>query len=373
MTQQETKTSAQNDLETSARAAGAAGLAYSEWASSDATFALVERADGETRKGVDTGPCEAAFAEGRSEHRAKSWRSVWTTAPADYDQRGTETAEGPFSWEGRQLRRVLVEPDFYPYQTARYASGMGGAWEEDPRVGDARIAERIANERFERELHAARRAGGLLWIREVDAGFLFGDDDAADEEARQHGIGWSDVRAERTRRNEEKAAAERAVVWKRCRASFADGATLIDEGTKGSYSSFGNGWIPGQPKRAWRECKVKSHYDLRNAGDADKAEVVGEGHESAGSLELVAGHLLTGRYRLARPDEHVPPLAVVKRFGREPFDAIFRVEAEGATVWVGSPTFGVLVLDDAGKVVRKKKLVEAATHAWREKMFGGPK
>lgn len=379
MTQQETKTSAQNDLETSARAAGAAGLSYNDWASDDATYELVMRLDAETdRKNApsrgELQSWEAAFREGRRESRAATWVSIWTTASEDYDQFGTETAEGPFPWEGKQLRRVLVDPSYDAHQCARYGSGSGGAWEEDPRVTDARIAERIANERFECELHAARRAGGLLWIREVDASFLFGDDDAADEEARQHGIGWSDVRAERTRRNEEKAAAERAVVWKRCRASFADGVTLIDEGTKGSYSSFGNGWIPGQPKRAWRDCKVKPHYDLRNAGDADKAEVVGEGNEVVGSLELVAEHLSTGRYRLARPDEHVPPLAVVKRFGREPFDAIFRVEVEGATVWVGRPTFGeVMVLDDAGKVARKKKLVERAMCAWREKMFGGAK
>lgn len=365
---------AQLDLERSAREAGAAGRSYNDWASDDATYELVMKVDSESPRGADMKPIEAAFAEGRREHRAKSWRSVWTTAPADYDQFGTETAEGPFPWEGKQLRRVLVDPSYDAHQCARYGSGLRGSWDEDPRVTEARIRETLAAERFEVDLRAVRRAGGLLWIREAPDDFLCGDDDAADEEARKHGLGWDDVRAERRRREEEKVAAERAATWARCRASFADGATLIDVGTAGFRGTYG--WVSGQAKQAWRSCSVKPHYSCED--DAELAVVVEEGArpyggESAGSLEQVASYLASGRMRIAGPDEHVPPRVVVQRIG-QPFDEILRVEVDGAVAWVGGPTFGdALVLDDAGKVVRKKKLVERAMHAWREKMFGGPK
>jgi len=161
-----------------ARSFGAKGKALTDLTFSDEFVNAVEavesdgRYDRKTRERV-----ESAYCEGRREWRlAGGWKTAWTTAPNDYDGFGTEMAEGPFEWEGKQLRRVLIDPDFFSWQTGRYGSGGHGDWDEDPRVTEARIKERLANERAEREASEKRRANGLTWIRTAD---IDGDDDAA--------------------------------------------------------------------------------------------------------------------------------------------------------------------------------------------------
>jgi len=363
--------SAHEELEASARAAGKAGKSYTDWSFSDEVSEAVGALDRKDRR-VDTARFEAAFCEGRREYReGGGWKSVWTTAPADYDGFGTETAEGPFEWDGKQLRRVLVDPGFYGWQTGRYPV----CWDEDPREVEAKIKAKLAAEKAEREAREQRRAEGLVWIRTVEQFFLNGNEDVVDEEARAHGLGWEDVRAERRRRTEEKAAAERAAKWAVCRAAFKDGDTLVDDGAPSREGQYGFR-IPGRDPRVWRSVTVRPHYAV--ADDAEEARVVvwkrGKyvvEEDFIGSLENVAGRIARGELRVARPDEVFPPKVVVDRLcgSGQSWKDVFRAPS-GA--WVGCPLFGqTMVLDDAGRLVRKKAVVEAALVAYRENKYGG--
>lgn len=348
-----------------ARAAGASGRSYSDLCYSDEWAAAVDEIDA-SGGDVDSRTFEAAYCEGRREWRlAGGWKTAWTTAPAGYDGFGTETAEGPFEWEGQQLRRVLIDPEYFSWQTGRYGSGGRGDWDEDPREVETRIRTKLAAEKGAREAHEQRRAEGLAWIRtaEVD-----GDDDLRDEEARAHGLGWEDVRAERRRRTEEKAAAERAAKWEHCRTFFEDGRTLVDDGAPSRAGSYGFR-IPGRDPAVYRKVAVKQHYDLRHRDDPNEAEVRTAEGERVGSLENVAGRIDRNELRIARPDEVFPPKPVVDRL-RVPWKDVFRAPSG---VWIGRPLFGseLVVLDDNAHLVRKKAVVEAALVAYRENMFGG--
>lgn len=352
-----------------ARSFGAAGKVYTDLTFSDDFVAAVEAVEAEVGGRLDRATkegFEAAYCAGRREWRlAGGWKTAWTTAPADYDGFGTETAEGPFEWEGKQLRRVLIDPNYYSWQTGRYPVD----WAEDPREVEARIQAKLAAEKAEREAREQRRAEGLVWIRTAR---IDGDCNAVEETARAHGLGWEDVRAERARRVEEHAAAERAAKWAVCRAAFKDGDTLIDAGTEGYRSPYG--WVPGQEPRAWRRCKVEPHYACED--DASQAMVVSDDdlRTSVGTLEVVAWWIASGRMRVAGPEDVVPPRAVVERIGAR-FDKIARVEAFGKVAWVGRPvgSAGALVVDDDGHLVRAKKLREAAESVQWEIYFGGLK
>lgn len=352
-----------------ARSFGAVGKPYTDLTYSDEFVAAYEAVEVECDGRVDRATkegFEAAYLAGRREWRqAGGWKSAWTTASTDYDGFGTETAEGPFEWEGKQLRRVLIDPSYFSWQTGRYPVD----WDEDPREVEAKIQAKLAAEKAEREAHEQRRAEGLVWIRTAD---VDGDDDAVDEEARAHGLGWEDVRAERRRRAEEKVAVERAAKWAVCRAAFKDGDTLIDAGTEGYRSHYG--WVPGQEPRAWLRCKVQPHYSCED--DASEARVVSDEdlRNTVGTLEVVAGWLASSRMRVAGPEDLVPPRAVVERIGAR-FDEVARVEAFGKVAWVGRPvgSAGALVVDDDGHLVRAKKLREAAERVQGERYFGGLK
>jgi len=349
--------SAQETLEKAARAAGAAGVTYEAWTYSDELQALIEPMNGD----FDTDAVEAAYCEGRREHRSATWSSIWTTAPEAYDQHGTETAEGPFDWKGKKLRRVLICPPYFAFQTARYASGLCGEWEEDPRVTEAKRNETIARERAEAEERETRRIAGLEWIRAVDDAVLEDRNDELDAQLRARALRWEDVSAERKRRAAEKEASERAATWARCRAAFEDGATLIDKGTPTTRGYWGP--IPGREPDAWRSVMVRPYY--AKSDDALEASVFGEGGVRIGSLHLVAERIEKGEIRIAGPDDIVPPRAVVARIGGS-FKEILRVEVDGGIAWVGRPLFAAepLVLDDAARVVRKKKAREVALAAY---------
>lgn len=355
-------------LETLAREAGKAGVSYSEWSSTDAVFDAVSALDAANVR-FDTRKIEAAFCEGRREYRLNGgWRSIWTTASADYDQFGTETAEDCGEWHGRQLRRVIADPHHADYQCARYGSGGHRADYEDPRIEEARYQAQAAREKAEREEYAARREAGLAWLPTADDALVEGDEDAFDDELRARGLRWEDGRDEKKRRALAKKAAERAATWARCRAAFEDGATLVDPGSEG-YRGF-YGWVKGRDPYVWRAVKVEPHWSY--ADDAEQAIVLGEGHENVGTLADVADRLAKGELRVAGPDEHFPPRAVVQRLG-VPFTEVLRVDVDGRIVWVGRPAFGgdVIALDDGAKIVRAKAIREKAERAYLAHKYGG--
>lgn len=359
-----------------ARSFGAKGQKFTDLTFSDEYVDAVEaveadggRYDRMAREGV-----ESAFCDGRREWQlAGGWKTAWTTAPTGYDGFGTEMVEGPFEWEGKQLRRVLIEPEYLSWQTGRYGSGGHGDWDEDPRVIEARIRETLAREKIDIELGKARYAGGLFWLRETSDEFLETCErfeDKVDVDLSARGLTWKDLRTEQRRRRDEKATAERAAKWAACRATFKDGDTLIDVGVNGHQGYYG--WISGIESRAHTRCKVKPHYSCEN--DASQARVVSDDdtQTSVGTLELVASWLVSGRMRVAGPEDVIPPRAVTDRL-RISWKDVLRVDVNGRIVWIGRrfASSETLVLDDDGHIVRAKKLVDAAESIRRECHFNG--
>jgi len=297
----------------------------------------------------DQDAIEAAFREGYRQHKlAGGWRTIWTTAPADYDSFGTETIEEGGEWRGKQLRRVIVDPTHLDYQTSRYASGLHGYWDEDPRVEESRWQARHEQERVERAAQEAKRAAGLTWVRTATEAELE-DEDALHE----RGLRYQDARDETRRRQEHAAETARAAEWARCCAIVSEGSTLLDRGESSRRDQFGV--IPGRASHVYYNVRVVRGWP----DDADHANVVGEGNDTAGSLCYVADWITSGRMEVVSQDD-VPPRPVVQRIGHEHVKDIQRVDVQGRSVWVGRATFGEqLILDEKGHVVRAKKVLAA--------------
>jgi hypothetical protein len=341
------------DLPALARAAGLAGEEWFAWTGSDAVQAIVNASDD-----VHAEPIEAAFNDGVRERRltVDGWRVAWTTAPEDYDTYGTETIEVCGPYHGKTLRKVLVDPRRATYQFDRYGSGLHPTWDEDPRETDRKIAERIAADKAEREVREAKRADGIAWLQTLDAAAIDDDSSEAFDTFESRGVGYTEVRAERARRAKAAADAERAATWARIRATIPDGATIVDDGAPGERGVYG--LIPGRDPCVWRDVRIVPSYD-----DPDKGEVRDESGEDVGSPLLVADYLASGRLRLTRDGEIFPPRAVVLRAGGwSRLREIRRVEAVGKVVWVTRAMFAsdFMVLDDAGHLVRSKKVAETA-------------
>lgn len=344
----------QQDLEASAHAAGLAGEDWSHWTCRDE----VQDAAG-TPPGLDTDALEAAWVAGLRERRlAAGWRIVWTTAPEDYDWTGmgTETVERCGEWHGKPLRRVIMDPHHASSQIDRYGSGLHPAWDEDPRVEAARAAERRQElDRLQAE-RAARREAGLAWIATASDEEL---DDYDTVEA--HGLDSKDSRAERERRAKDLAEEYTRREWKRCLEMIPEGATLIDDGEPSQRGQWGV--IPGREAHVWYNVRIERGWP----DEADRANVMGEGRDNAGSALLVADWIGSGRLRVAKPGE-VPPHPVAKRIGLDRWRQIRRVEVDGREAWVGRALFAseALVLDAKGRIVRSKAIQQAALAAWNE-------
>lgn len=348
-----------------ARAAGKAGRSWGEWSMSDDAQALIT-----TVEYLDSDAVEVAFAKGRRETLAATWRTVWTTAPAAYDGGGTDVVETCGEFHGKDLRRVLIDPHDYTWQTDRYASGLHGSWDEDPRVEETRVRDTAEKERVRRVEDAARREVGLVWLATAPLSEIEDTDENYDL-WHAKGLRSDDARAERVRRQDAESAAKKAAEWARCIALVPDGATLIDDGCPSKPGSFGYR-IPGRDPGVWQVIRVEAGWP---ANDPDKATVVetdGEkigdrayrSREVVGSLTYVAQWVTEGRIRVATPEEQeaIPPPAVLKRLGHREWKRVRRVVVEDRTVWVARPVFGLdpIVLDDAGHLVRAKKVREAA-------------
>jgi hypothetical protein len=300
----------------------------------------------------------AAFDAGQVDYlTAQGWVSRWTTAPADYDCFGTTTAELCGDWRGKPLRRVLCHPHHAGYQAGRNGSGMHCTWSEDPRIEEREAATRAERWRAEDATRAAKRAEGLAWLAvatEVEI------DDAKDrDEVESRGLTYKELGAELKRREAELAETARAAAWARCRAAFADGAILVDEGASATRGTYGV--IPGRDAHVYFGVRVTTTW----INVAEDAEVCDASGEYAGSLALVAEYIATGRYRVVDAGE-VPPEPVVRRIGHERYRDIVRTEIAGKVAWVGRPRFASepLILDAAGKIVRAKGARSAALDAY---------
>lgn len=329
-----------------AREAGRAGRDYMDWTCDDEVQTAVESGD------FDTDAIEAEFCAGRAEHRAATgWRVLWTTAPEDYDTFGTETLEHCGEWRGRSLRRVVIDPRYGNYQAGRYGSGLHGAFEEDPREADARaVAEREA-ERTRQAEREARRAAGIAWLATATDAEL---EDA--DTVWEHSVEMADARAERTEREDRALGTVRAAEWARCAALVPEGAYLADDGSPPKPHPHLHA-IPGRDPHAWYRVAVRPGWP---ADDPDRADVIGEGGDIAGSLVVVAAAIERGDMRVVTESE-LPPRPVVERIGHPQRKRIVRVEVGGRAVWIGRASFASdpLVLDERGHKARGK-IVAAA-------------
>jgi hypothetical protein len=302
---------------------------------------------------------EQAFKEGQRSVAIANGRIVWTTAPKDYDGGGAIELEVLGDYFGRPLRKIAVDPEDYQWQIGRYASGTYGVWNQDPLEEERRYREAQANRDAERAAAEAKHKAGLEWLRTAS------ETELADEDlCWERGCKWQDVRDEKQRRREAAEISSRASAWERAASLIPEGATLIDEG------EYIRPTMPGM-RPIQRPARV--HYNVSivrgwPADDVERAEVhesTGRGTKAFGTLAHIAGMISKGQIRIAQPGE-VPPRAVVERIGHEQIKNIRRLEAAGKVVWGGRPLFGseVLILDDSGKLVRAKKVLEAAHAAY---------
>ena len=141
-----------------------------------------------------------------------------------------------------------------------------------------------------------------------------------------------------------------------------EGATIVDDGAPSTRGVYGR--IPGRDPHVWANVAIRAGHP---ADDADKGSVIGKGRRGRrrrGSPLLVAEWLASGRLRVALPEETFPPRAVVERVGgwerlREiPAGGDGRAGGAGSRGRAGAP--GPWSLDDAGHLVRGKKVVAAA-------------
>ena len=311
------------DIAALARAAGLAGRGWMDWTSDDVVQDYV------MEHGADSEAWEAAYAGGLLERRRtiEGWIEHWTTAPADYDAFGTTTLAIEGDWRGRLLRRVLVHPHHDCYQVDRYGSGLHGAWDEDPREIDRRIADQVARERALAEQREADRAAGLAWLSiaseaDLEAALEAGED--------PRGIARADVRTELRRR--EEPGSRRPV-----RPSMTAAARWSPRRGPGGRRRAGPeislGSRPGTPI-----ARLLRHLGRRGAAQSGGRDGARAGARRGRSLEFVAKRLEEGTLRGARAAD-VPPEPVLWRIGHERLADVRRIETAGRVVWVGRPTF----------------------------------
>jgi hypothetical protein len=352
------------DLVASARIAGASGKSWHDWVMSDEIQDAIAAAGSFTQ--ADQDAIEKAFAEGRRDRAAVHGRVIWTTAPSDYDTADATELEVVGDYFGKPLRKIALDPEGYQYQTGRYASGTYGVWDQDPIEEDRLAREKYARQDAERAAVEAKHQAGAAWLRTAT------DAELADEDlCWERGATHKDVRAERQRRHEAAADEERTMGLGRITALIPEGATLIDAGA----------YIPppmAGMRPVHRPARVYYNVHLVHGwpDDADHAKIehgTGRRKETVAAAGIV-DLLVKGQIRVAAEGE-VPPAAVVDRIGVDRWKEIRRVAVGDRVVWVGRATFGSedLVLDENGKLVRARKLVDAAKaaaakqgegHAW---------
>ena len=341
------------DLVKAARVAGSAGQDWNRWIMSDEVQ--------DTIMAADFGPneqeaIEQAFADGRREKLAATGRIMYTTAPKDYDSGSAVELAVVGDFFGKPLRKIVVEPEDYQWQSGRYASGTYGVWDQDPIEEDRQAREKHDKHRADMAAIDAKRAAGAAWLRTATAGEL-----ANEELCEEHGATWQAIRDERKRRHEEAASKKQGDEWARATAVIPVGATLIDEGEYIISTMVGLRPIH-RPAAVHYDVKIVEGWPQCDVERAEVHEATGKGSsKSFGTVAHVADMITKGKLRVARPGE-VPPRAVVERIGYDRWKDIRRVEVGGKVVWVGRALFGSedLVLDENGRLVRAKKIVEAA-------------
>lgn len=342
-----------------AREAGASGVTWNDWTSSDEVQALIDSHEGS--RGRLFRDCEKAYAEGRHELLRKTWVTVWTTAPEDYDSFGTETVSHGGPWRGKELREVLIDPHHENYQRDRYGSGLHGSWRGDPRVEEQREDTQRAEELVARQVREAKQAAGIVFLAGLSEKQLDrASEGDFDESLEAYCLGWTHVREEKKIRQQFREKQERAQAWEKCRPLIPPDCVLVDDGDEGGYSSEGEYAY----RRPHRDARVYYEIGVIELEQDVERSYVMHGRESLGSIADIAYQIENGRLRAADPSS-IPPKKVLDRIGHDQLKEIKRLEIKGRIVWVGRARFSYehMILDDQGRLVRAKAVVAEALKA----------
>ena len=337
-----------------ARAAGASGKSWHNWVMSDETQDAIVAAPVFMQKDQDA--LEKAYEEGRRTRSATTGRIIWTTAPKDYDTNDATELEVVGDYFGKPLRKVAIDPEGYQYQTGRYASGVHGVWDKDPVEEDRYYRDQSAKRDAERAAGEEKRKAAVTWLQTASQAELEDEDLVHDKGAR-----YEDVRAEKRRRHETAADEERSAGLSRIASLIPEGGTVVDEGAYIPPPMVG---LRPIHRRATVYYNVKLVHGYPDDAAHAKVEYgVGRGRKTV-SAEHFADMLAKGHTRVVREGE-VPPQLVADRIGVEKWKDIRHVKVGNRDVWVGRATFGSedLVLDEKGKLIRARNVVDAAKSA----------
>ena len=234
------------------------------------------------------------------------------------------------------------------------ASTASGTRTRSRRIGTTenqsakRDAERAAGEE--------KRKAAVTWLQTASQAELEDEDLVHDKGAR-----YEDVRAEKRRRHETAADEERSADLSRIASLIPEGGTVVDEGAYIPPPMVGLRPIHRHATVYYNVKLIHGYPD-----DAAHAKVeygVGRGRKTV-SAEHFADMLAKGHTRVVREGE-VPPQLVADRIGVEKWKDIRHVKVGNRDVWVGRATFGSedLVLDEKGKLIRARNVVDAAKSA----------
>lgn len=343
-----------DELTAAALEAGRKGITWAAWTNEDAVQDFVCSAD-DAISDAAIKAWEAAHRIGTFEHLAASgWIERWTHAPESFDGFGTLTLEQCGFWNGRALRRVIVDGRHVTWQADRYGSGTYATWETDPRIEERRQAELRERWRAEDATRAAKREVGLAWLKTASSEEILTAEYEDDIERR--GLTHVEARDERKRREAEEVERIRVLEIEQALAIVKPGLNLIDDGTPSRCGIYGP--IPGRPPTV--------HYGINEHGyarqTADEIMIRDSAGADIGSLMTIARRLSAGELRVATDGDMLPPEPVLRRVGLDRRAVVQRLEISGHVVWAARLPFtiDVIVLDGRGHIVRSRQIQTAA-------------
>lgn len=300
----------------------------------------------------------------------------FTVSPEAYDYSCTVELEqfncSMFPGESeRTYRKVLIRGGFGGLSNSQAIRYMGFS-EEDPRAIRANFDARIAQEKAEREVVANRLAADEAYLASLTVKQLH-EEETRREDYDGRTITYDDLkrcRAALVAREQQ----DRDTAWSALLARIPIGATLLipetprEERTDELLIRQLGRWIPGTP--AYLVSVIDVPWCPKETPINQRTVTVQPDRGNPGPMnaehvaELCEKHLATGW-----PEVKARQKLIGRLSSYESLYHAFRYEDGGVSYWVGTARFSseIMVLDGEAKIVRRKKLVEAAMAAFRTK------